>query len=307
MSRSWAVIAVLALVALAGCGDAPRSPKIRLTSEAGDSAQGRARRPTKAPLRIAVAPVISHRENFRFYAPMMDYLAQRLDRPVEFLQRPTYSEINDLVRYDLADVAFVCIYAYVQGQREFGMQFLAAPQVMGKVTFHSLLIVPAGSEARSLEDLRGKRFAFSDPLSSSGWLYPTYLLALKGERPKTFFTSTVFTHSHDNTVRAVADGLADGGVVHSLVYDRMVGRSPELVRRLRVIGKSPAWGNPPVVVHPRIDPSLRDSLLRLFLAMDQDPAAKRFLADLKIERFVSLDDTYYQDVRTMVARVRGQR
>jgi phosphonate transport system substrate-binding protein len=303
--RLSAVIAFLILLTLAGCGDAPRPPKIRLTSEAGDSAPGRAR-PTKAPVRIAVAPLISHRENFRFYAPMMDYLAQKLDRPVEFLQRPTYREINDLLRYDLADLAFVCTRAYVQGQREFGMQFLVAPQVMGKVTYHSLLIVPADSGARSLEDLRGKRFAFSDPLSSSGWLYPTYLLALKGERSKTFFESTIFTHSHDNTVRAVADGLADGGVVHSLVYDRMVDRSPELVRRVRVIGRSPPWGNPPIVVNPRVDPSLRDRLLRLFLAMDQDPAAKRFLADLKIERFVSLDDTYYKGVRAMVARIRAQ-
>ena len=306
MSRSPAVIAILIMLAFVGCRDAPRPNKISLTSKAGESAE-RPAKPAQAAVRIAVAPVISHRENFRFYAPMMDYLAQRLDRPVEFLQRPTYSEINDLLRYDLADLAFVCTRAYVQGQKEFGMQFLVAPQVMGKVTYHSLLIVPADSEARSLADLRGKRFAFSDPLSSSGWLYPTYLLALKGERQKTFFKSTIFTHSHDNTIRAVADGLTDGGVVHSLVYDRMVGRSPELVRRVRVIGKSPAWGNPPVVVNPRIDPSLRDSLLRLFLAMDQDPAAKQFLADLKIDRFVSLDDTYYQDVRAMVAHMRAQR
>jgi len=304
--RSAVVIAILIIVGFVGCRDAPRPNKIGLTSKAGESAQRQAR-PAQAAVRIAVAPVISHRENFRFYAPMMDYLAQRLDRPVEFLQRPTYSEINDLLRYDLADLAFVCTRAYVQGQKEFGMQLLVAPQVMGKVTYHSLLIVPADSEARSLADLRGKRFAFSDPLSSSGWLYATYLLALKGERPKTFFKNTIFTHSHDNTVRAVADRLTDGGVVHSLVYDRMVGRSPELVRKLRVIGKSPAWGNPPVVVNARIDPSLRDRLLRLFLAMDQDPAAKRLLADLKIERFVSLDDTYYQDVRAMVARIRAQR
>ncbi len=304
--RSSLVIAILIIVGFVGCRDTPPVNKISLTSKVGESAQ-RPAKPGRAPVRIAVAPLISHRENFRFYAPMMDYLAQRLDRPVEFLQRPTYSEINDLLRYDLADLAFVCTRAYVQGQREFGMQFLVAPQVMGKVTYHSLLIVPADSEARSLADLRGKRFAFSDPLSSSGWLYPTYLLARKGERQKTFFKSTIFTHSHDNTVRAVVDRLVDGGVVHSLVYDRMVGRSPELVRQLRVIGKSHAWGNPPVVVSPRIDPSLRDSLLGLFLAMDQDPAAKRFLADLKIERFVSLDDTYYQDVRAMVARIRAQR
>jgi phosphonate transport system substrate-binding protein len=306
LSRASAAIAFLILLPLAGCGDAPRPPKISLTSSAGGNAQGEAR-PVKAPVRIAVAPVISPRENFRFYAPLINYLAQELGRPVEFLQRPTYSEINELFRNGLADVAFVCDYPYVLGQMEFGMQFLVAPQVMGKITYRSLLIVPSDSEATSLEDLRGKRFAFSDPVSNSGWLYPTYLLTLKGERPETFFKRTVFTYSHDNTILAVADRLVDGGGVHSLVYDRMMGRSPELGRRLRVIGKSPAWGNPPVVVHPRIDPSLRDRLLRLFLAMDQDPMAKRFLVDLNIERFVILEDIYYQDVRAMAARVTAQR
>ncbi len=112
MLRSAVVIAILIIVGFVGCRDAPRPNKISLTSKAGESAQ-RPEKPSTAPVRIAVAPVISHRENFRFYAPMMDYLAQKLDRPVEFLQRPTYSEINDLLRYDLADLAFVCTRAYV--------------------------------------------------------------------------------------------------------------------------------------------------------------------------------------------------
>lgn len=306
MLRFWAVIAVVVLAVPAGCGDAPRPNKINLTSKTRESVH-RPARPAVAPVRIAVAPVISPRENFRFYAPLMDYLAQKLGRPVEFLQRPTYSEINELFRNGLADVAFVCDYAYVLGHMEFGMRFLAAPQVSGQITYHSLLIVPAESDARFLEDLRGKRFAFSDPLSSSGWLYPVYLLMLKGERPETFFSRTVFTYSHDNTVRAVADWHVDGGAVDSLVYDLMVRRSPELSRRLRVIGKSPAWGNPPIVVHPRVDASLRESLLRLFLTMDQDPSAKRFLADLGIDRFIPLDDIYYQDVRVMAVRIKAQR
>jgi len=297
-------VAVPVLAAFAGCGDAPTPQRLKLTSEVTETVR-RPDRPVKAPVRIAVAPVISPRESFRLYTPLLDYLAERLDRPVEFLQRPTYSEINDLVRNGHADVAFVCDYAYILGQRDFGMQILVVPQVMGRVTYHSLLIVPAESQARSLDDLRRKTFAFSDPLSSSGWLYPAYLLARRGERPETYFARTVFTYSHDNTVRAVADRLVDGGAVDSLVYEFMVLQSPELGRRLKVIGKSPPWGNPPVVVHPRIDPSLREQLRQVFLEMDRDPKAKRILADLAIDRFVSLDEGYYRDVRTMAARVKN--
>ncbi|MBI2902182.1 MAG: phosphate/phosphite/phosphonate ABC transporter substrate-binding protein [Candidatus Methylomirabilis oxyfera] len=306
MSRLSTAVTVLILVALTGCRDAPEPPKIRLTSEALESAR-RPVQPVKVPVRVAVAPVISPRENFRLYAPLMDYLAEKLDRPVEFLQRPTYSEINDLVRNGHADIAFVCDYAYILGQRDFGMQILAVPQIMGQITYHSLLIVPAESEAQSLENLRRKSFAFSDPLSSSGWLYPAYLLTLKGERPEAFFARTVFTYSHDNTIRAVANRLVDGGAVDSLVYDFMLSQSPDLARSLRVIGKSPAWGNPPVVVHPRIDSSLRERLRQILLSTHQDQAGKRLLANLMIDRFVGLDDTYYRDVRAMATTIKAQR
>ncbi|MBI4379812.1 MAG: phosphate/phosphite/phosphonate ABC transporter substrate-binding protein [candidate division NC10 bacterium] len=305
MSRLLAAVVVLVLAVHTGCRDAPQSPKIRLTSEASESARP-AGQPVKVPVRVAVAPVISPRENFRLYTPLVDYLADKLDRPVEFLQRPTYSEINDLVRNGHADIAFVCDYAYIQGKRDFGMQILAVPQIKGQRTYHSLLIVPAESEARSLENLHRKSFAFSDPLSSSGWLYPAFLLALKGQRPEGFFGRTVFTFSHDNTIRAVANRLVDGGAVDSLVYDFMVSQSPDLDRSLRVIGKSPAWGNPPVVVHPRIEPSLRERLRQILLSMHQDQRGKQLLANLMIDRFVSLDDTYYRDIRAMAATIKAQ-
>lgn len=299
------LIALLALVVLAGCGSESQPPKITLTSEAPERAPPPATNPT-APVRIAVAPIMSPRESFRLYGPMMDYLAEKLGRPVEFLLRPTYTEVNELLRTGQADVAFVCDYAYVLGKRGFGMEILAVPQIMGQQTYRSYLIVPPGSEARSLEDLRGKRFAFSDPLSSSGWLYPTYLLNLRGEHPATFFARTVFTYSHDNTLWLVADRFVDAGAVDSLVYDFMALREPRL-RQLQIIARSPAWGNPPVVVHPRIDPSLRDRLRQIFLAMDRDPKAKRFLAELMIDRFVLLDDTHYDEVWDMAARVKGHR
>jgi len=276
---------------------------VRLTTEA-PAGPTRPAQPPRAPVRIAVAPVLSPRESFRLYAALLDYVGGRLDRPVEMLQRPTYSEINDLIRYGHADVAFVCDYAYILGQRDFGMEILVVPQVMGRLTYHSLLLVPAASEARSLEDLRGRSFAFSDPLSSSGWLYPAYLLALRGERPERFFARTVFTYSHDNTVRAIADRFVDGGAVDSLVYEFMVARTPELGPRLRVIGRSPAWGNPPVVVHPRIDPALRERLREIFQGMGEDPAARPFLRELMIDRFVRLDDAYYADVRRMATRIK---
>lgn len=300
------LVALLLLSLVAGCGQAEQYRKVRLST--GSSTVQAAPTPVKkVPLRVAVAPVISPRESFTLYAGLLDYIARRLDRPVEPVQRRTYGEINELVRYGQADVAFVCDYAYVEGERSFGMQILAAPVVMGKDFYQSNIIVPAESDARSIFDLQGKTFAFSDPLSSSGWLFPTHLLRAAGERPELFFKRSIFTYSHDNTVKAVADRLVDGGAVDSLVYDFMIATDPRYGERTRVIQQSPAWGTPPVVVHPGIDPDLRARLSQVFLTMQEDDDGRRALAPLVIDRFVVPDDRAYDDVRRMAALVSSHR
>lgn len=300
----WIVTSILLLAV--GCEEEGQHKKIRL-SAGGKSDSGLPAVERSVPLRVAVAPVISPRENFKLYDPLLRYISRKTDRPVDFIQRRTYAEINELVRYGRADVAFVCDYAYVEGERDFGMQILVVPVVMGKKTYHSYIIVPKDSAARTLYDLRGKGFAFSDPLSSSGWLFPTHLLRRVGEAPESFFKRHVFTYSHDNTVKAVAEKLVDGGAVDSLVYEFMLSRDPKYAEHTKVIHKSEPWGNPPVAVHPRIGPALRDRLKQVFLTMHDDEEGRRVLAPLMINQFILPDGRSYDEVRKMAAVVRDRR
>ncbi|MBI2940387.1 MAG: phosphate/phosphite/phosphonate ABC transporter substrate-binding protein [Chloroflexi bacterium] len=301
--RAWLALALLLLIFTAGCVAPEQYRRVRLsTGERGEVIVPPAGQ--KVPLRVAVAPVISPRESFKLYAALFDYISRQIDRPVEIVQRRTYGEVNDLVRYGGADVAFVCDYAYVEGEKTFGMQLLVAPVVMGQNRYQSYIIVPKESYAQSLDDLRGKAFAFSDPLSNSGWLFPTHLLRKIGETPESFFKRFIFTYSHDNTVKAVAEKLVDGGAVDSLVYDFIVAREPRYGEKIRVIQASEPWGTPPVVVHPGIDPNLREKLRQVLLTVHENEAGRRALAPLAIDRFILPDDRFYDDVRRMAALVR---
>jgi phosphonate transport system substrate-binding protein len=251
------------------------------------------------PLKVAIAAVISPQGSAESYAPLLDYLSKKLDRPVERVQRRTYSEVNDLVRRGEVDMAFVCTSSYLVGKREFDMQLLAAPQVNGNVTYQAIIIVPAGSEVESFSDLRGKVFAFTDPISFSGRVYPTYLLQQAGETPETFFARTFFTYSHDDAIKAVATGLADGASVDSLVLDFALKRDPSLQSRIRVIHTSPPFGMPPVVVSPAIRPQLHAQLADTLLGMDQDSDGKAALKALDYERFVLVSQEDYNSAETV--------
>ena len=215
-------------------------------------------------LRVAVAAVISPRGTTESYQPLLDYLAAKLDRPIELVQRRTYAEVNQLIQNGQVDLAFVCTSAYVEGHDQFGMQLLAAPQVSGQTTYHSVLIVPADSSVNNLSDLRGKVFAFTDPMSLSGRMYPTWLIREFGTTPDQFFARTFFTYSHDDAIHAVADHLADGAMVDSLVYDFAVARNPELGRQTRLVLRSPPFGIPPIVVGPNVRPQVIATLKRCY-------------------------------------------
>ena len=252
------------------------------------------------PLRVAVAAVISPKGTVESYSPFLDYLEEKLNRPIELVQRRTYLEINDLIEHGEVDLAFVCTSAYIQGHDTFGMELLVAPQVKGKTTYNSFLIVPASSDAQSMEDLRGKVFAFTDPISLSGRVYPTYVVQGLGFTPEEFFARTFFTYSHDEAIRAVASGVADGAAVDSLVYEFALARDPSLAQKVRVIHRSPDFGIPPVVVSPFTRPQVKEELRSLLLAMASDPAARAALASIGVDGFVPIDDSAYDGVRALL-------
>ena len=252
------------------------------------------------PLRVAIAAVISPKGTLESYSPFLKYLETKLNRPVELIQRRTYLEINDLIEHGEVDLAFVCTSAYVQGHDSFGMELLAAPQVNGKTTYNSLLIVPANSKAQSMADLRGKVFAFTDPISLTGRVYPNSLVHQLGSTPEAFFARTFFTYSHDEAIRAVASGVADGAAVDSLVFELALTRDPSLKDKVRIIQTSPDFGIPPVVVSPLIRPQVKAELQALLLGMAVDPAAKDALSAIEIDRFVLIGDSAYDGVRALV-------
>lgn len=257
-------------------------------------------------VRVAIAPVISPERSLERYRHFVDYLARRLGREPVYLAHQSYAEVNELVRFRKCDLALVCTYAFVRGEEEFGMELLAAPIVAGASEYYSYIIVPRSSSAESLLDLRGLEFASADLMSSSGWLYPAVLLQELGEDPNRFFGEHYLTGSHDRSIEAVARGQVDGAAVHSLVYDQMAADDPSIVERTKIVGKSPPYGMPPLVVHPDIDPAFREDLSRLLLDMHNDPEGLQVLSLINIDRFTLPENKRYDGVRHAARMVEGR-
>jgi phosphonate transport system substrate-binding protein len=256
-------------------------------------------------LRIAVAAMISPKPTRQYYDDLLTLIAQRIGRRAEFLQRKTYAEVSDLVESRAVDLAFVCCGPYVTGKEKFGMELLVVPVVNGQSVYYCYILAGRDRDVRSLDDLRGRKFAFTDPDSNTGCLVPRFMLAERGATAESFFSETFFTHSHDASIQAVAEGVADGAAVDSLIWDFTDGVDNSHTSRTRIVEKSPPYGIPPVVVHPGVDPDLKRRLKAVFLSLHEDPEAAKLLARLRIERFIEGQDSMYDSVRRMQQWIAG--
>lgn len=307
--QARALLRALGLVALAGLAFAATAPGCGADEPQVDFERVEPT-PTDEPaeslepgIRMAVAPVLSALPTSDMYEELAGYLGTKLGRSVQLVQGKTYSEINDLIKSGEVAVAIVCTNPFLQGQADFGMELLVAPEVNGETVYYSQLIVNRLSDAASLDDLRGSSFAFSDPLSNTGRLAPLYQLAKIGESPESFFSRTIFTYSHDSSIKAVAEGVVEGAAVDSLVLDYIAAREPALASNVKVIQKWGPFGINPVVVHPQLESGLKAELQRTFLEMDEEPEGRAVLLDLMIDRFVIPDDRVYDSVREMRAYI----
>lgn len=258
-----------------------------------------AHKKTGPTLHVAVAAMTSPQTTGRLYHDLILLIGEKLHYNVEFIQRPTYTEVDKLLETNQVDVAFVCSGSYALGHDLYGLELLVIPVIEGKTTYNSNIIVANDSPFQSFNDLRHKRFAFTSKTSNTGCLAPSFLLATDGESAKTFFSETLMSHGHDNSIQAVANGLVDGAAVDSLILDHMISENNPDALAVRVIHTSSDFAIPPVVVPKQLDPELKQQLRNFFLEVHHSDEGRQILSALRIDHFTIGNDTDYNSIREM--------
>jgi phosphonate transport system substrate-binding protein len=256
------------------------------------------------PIRFGVAAMISPEETTIYYQRLIDYVGDKLGRPVQMVQRKNYDEMDNMLERGEVSIAFLCSGPYVKDHAKFGAELLVAPQAFGQSVYHAYIIVHKNSAIKDLAGLKGKKFAFTDPKSNTGKLVPTYMIAKKFKMtPEQFFSEFIYSGNHDTSVMAVAAKEVDGASVDSLIYDFAAKKKPVYTSQTKVILKSPSYGIPPIVIRKGADPIVREKIKNILLNMHKDPVGKFILDGIMVDKFIVPKDADYDTVREMDAWV----
>jgi phosphonate transport system substrate-binding protein len=146
------------------------------------------------------------------WQPLADYLSGELDRDVELESNritgvSSRAIANGKIDLGLLGAALLTVRA-AEGKK---IVPLVRRVIFGSANYHGVVVVHAGSTIHSFAELRGKRFAFTDRNSTTGYALPVRYMQQQGFGvPHRFFSEVIFTGNHDSALLAVYAGTAVG-------------------------------------------------------------------------------------------------
>lgn len=239
----------------------------------------------------------------RVYEAIADAVGDRLGIQTKLVVETDY----DGCAQDVNDICFVCSLPYVAFERRgiapavpVAAPVLEGERYGGRPIYFSDVIVHRDSPFRSFSDLRGRSWAYNEPLSHSGYGITRYHLVELGETDG-FFGEVVEAGFHEESIRLVAAGEVDASAIDSQVLAIALRDDPGLARRLRVIEALGPSTIQPVAVSRRLPVGLRERIREALVTLHEDAALRGRLALGLIERFVPVGPESYDDIRAMLA------
>ncbi len=140
------------------------------------------------------------------------------------------------------DIAFLATFAYVLAHQRCGGEVGLVSIRQDKPYYVAQILYRADLNVKTLQDLRGKKFAFVDPASASGYLFPAAMLKKNGIDPDRFFSQVVFAGGHDRVVLAIYTGSVDAGATFGdpdnpvfEARERVVRQYPDVRDKVKIL------------------------------------------------------------------------
>ncbi len=248
-------------------------------------------------LRVSAIPDEAPTELQRKFKPLGDYLKKETGLEVLFIPVTDYAAVVEGLANNKLDLAWLGGFTYVQARIRTNGGVVPIVQRAEDAKFTSRFIVPVGSTAKTLADLKGKTFAFGSPSSTSGSLMPRYYLLQAGIDPERDFKSVAFSGAHDATVAFVAAGRADAGVLNASVLDKLIETNNPNAAKVRVLSITPPYFDYNWTVRPGMDAALTKKLSDAFLKLDPAQPEMKEIMDLqRASKFIPTQSSNYDGI-----------
>jgi phosphonate transport system substrate-binding protein len=245
-------------------------------------------------LKVALLPDENASELIKRNKPLKDYLEKTLDKKIELVVTTDYSSMIEAMRFGRLDLAYFGPLSYVLAKSKSDIEPFAAMVKDGKPTYRSVIIANAKSGINSYKDIKGKKVAYGDRVSTSSHLIPKTVLAAAGVMVDRDY-SAHFVGTHDAVAINVANGNADVGGLSEDIWGYLNDRKLVDPTKVKVLGYSKGYPQFPWTMRSNLAPELKHKIRQAFVNLKDPEVLKNFKAD----GFTAATDKDYDVIREM--------
>lgn len=258
---------------------------------------------TKKELRFGIIPFESAEDLIKNVNPMMQIISKGLNMEVKPFIASDYTGVIEAFRGKKLDAAFLTPASYVMAKQEANVKVILKSQRNGNPYYYGAIIVRSDTGINRLEDLKGKRFSFGDPISTSGHVFPRKILIENNINPETDFSNVIFSGAHDATVLSVLNKKVDAGATFSDDSSGSKGSwtrylKPEELKQIKVLAVSDPIPADNICVSAELDPKIADKLAQVIIDFGNTKEGRDTMAKLyKFDGYMRATDEDYESVR----------
>ncbi|MGG3890814.1 phosphate/phosphite/phosphonate ABC transporter substrate-binding protein [Metabacillus fastidiosus] len=279
----WFVLLVISvLIVLAGCST---------------NTGAKTNKNSEVTIQLGLSPQEDSVEILRQYKAFKEYMEGRTGYNFELFVGADYTAVVEAINSGNLDVAWFGPSEYLLAKEitEADIEaFAQATQEEGASPYQSWVIVNSKSKIQTVEDLKGKTFAFTDPASTSGYIFGNYKLIQEGFDPKKDFGKIAYSGSHDASALSVANGTIDGATVSSRLLEGFYESGLVKEKDIRVVTKSMEIPNDLMAYRSNLPEDVKQKLRD---AINDSEGIKKALAGTGYGAFKEVNDSDYDIVR----------
>lgn len=260
---------------------------------------------TENVIRVTIIPHRSNLGNEEAYSSFLKEMGKETGYSFIWLGSKSYDDVLDKIRTGMADIGYVGPFAYVDAQDDFGVNLICRTlSEESEEFYHSIIVTRKDSGIHKLEELKGKSIAFTDPKSTSGYLFPMAQLKKTG-LSLSDFSDVKFLKRHANSLLAVYQGHVDAGATSITA----VGKTDINMNEIAIIWEStPIYRGPwiarkdlPVETFTKIQTAM------LKIGAPGNPENEPIFNELTTKGFVQGKDSDYDNVREVIRFMKEER
>ncbi|RZJ10288.1 MAG: phosphonate ABC transporter substrate-binding protein [Haliea sp.] len=215
-------------------------------------------------LRIGLIPAEDSQAMIESSRKVLDQLQAQIGMPVKPFVATDYNGVIEALRAKKLDVAYLGPFSYVLASQMANVEAfaVAVTKKTGQSAYKSVIISRKGSGIAAPTDLKGRTFAFVDPTSASGHLFPKAGLLGAGYDPETLFGRTIFSGSHDASILAVANNKVDAAAVADRILASAIAKGQVKQDDLQVVWSSGPIPESPMVWRKDLDPAMKEKIAK---------------------------------------------